>query len=137
MARTMRQVEDENDKDYNQPDDTDDDDDFEVEGDDTDEDDRTDTRWVGDNDRFTAFLYWLSGNECSDEDKKEITDSFNLLCGCFTAEDLLTDVRRSGLFSISEIDDSVLEIITRARKEIKTQDEDEVCYLRMLKEESI
>ena len=107
--------------------------------DDTDDEDDGDltSRWVGDNDRLKTFLYWLSGNECSDEDEKEITDSFNLLCGCFTAEDLLTDVRRSGLFSISEIDNSVLEIITRARKEIKTQDEDEVCYLRMLKEESI
>ena len=105
--------------------------------DDEDDGDLTNCRWVGDNDRLKAFLYWLSGKECSDEDEKEITDSFNLLCGCFTAEDLLTDVRRSGLFSISEIDNSVLEIITRARKEIKTQDEDKVCYLRMLKEESI
>ena len=128
MARTMRQVEDENDKDYNQPDDTDDDDDFEVEGDDTDEDDRTDTRWVGDNYRFTAFLYWLSGNECSDEDKEEITSSFNLLCGCFTAEKLLTDVKKSGLFSGEEIDNSVLETIRHACKKIKTSEDDDKCY---------
>ena len=131
MSRMMRQGEDENDKDYNQPD-TDDDDEF-----DTDEDDRTDTMWVGDNDRFNAFLYWLSGNECSDEDKKEITSSFNLLCGCFTAEKLLTDVKKSGLFSSEEVDNSVLEIIRRARKEVKTsEDEDKSDYLGMLGNEN-
>ena len=131
MSRMMRQGEDENDKDYNQPD-TDDDDEF-----DTDEDDRTDTMWVGDNDRFNAFLYWLSGNECSDEDKKEIASSFNLLCGCFTAEKLLTDVKKSGLFSSEEVDNSVLEIIRRARKEVKTsEDEDKSDYLGMLGNEN-
>ena len=122
---------DETDQDYSQPDDTDDED-YEEEDYNSNEDDTIESRWVGDKDRFYAFLYWLSGNECSDEDKREITSSFNLLCGCFTAEDLLTDVRRSGLYSIKEIDDTVLEIISHARKEIKTQDEDEICYLKML-----
>ena len=134
MSRMMRQGEDENDKDYNQPD-TDDDEEF-----DTDEDDRTDTMWVGDNDRFNAFLYWLSGNECSDEDKKEISESFNLLCGCFTAVNLLTEVRRSGLFSIKEVDNSVLEIIRLAHKDVKTSEEFEAevkCdYMGMLSNEN-
>merc|ERR1711934_1175787 len=93
------------------------DDDTGDEEDEDDEDDGHDCRWVGDNDRFDAFLYWLSGNECSDEDKKEITNSFDLLCGCFTAEKLLTDVRMSDLFSIKDIADHVLEIMSFARRE--------------------
>ena len=128
---------DKEDKDYSQPDDTDDtdDDDYEEEDSNTDEEDKTGYRWVGDKDRFHAFLYWLSGNECSDEDKEEITGSFNLLCGCFTAKDLLTGVRRSGLFSIEEITNTVLDIISHARKDIRTSeefDEDENNYFGML-----
>ena len=126
----------EEDNDYSQPDDIDDDD-YEEEGDDAGEIDNTDNRWVGDNDRFNAFLYWLSGNECSDENKKEITSSFNLLCGCFTAEKLLTDVKKSGLFSVEEVDNSVLEIIRHARKDIKTsEDEDKCDYMGMLGKEN-
>ena len=131
VSRLVRNDAIEDDQDYSQPDDTDDED-CEEEDYNSDDDDMIESKWVGDKDRFYAFLYWLSGNECSDEDKREITSSFNLLCGCFTAEDLLTDVRRSGLYSIKEIDDTVLEIISHARKEIKTQDEDEICYLKML-----
>jgi len=99
------------------------------------EDDTHDCKWVGDNDRFDAFLYWLSGNECSDEDRKEIKNSFDLLCGCFTAEKLLTDVRKSDLFTIKEIDDSVLEIMRFARKEMMTSEvvnNEEFCYMGML-----
>ena len=66
---------------------------------------------------FNAFVLWLSENDCTDEDKKEITNSFDLLCGCFTAEKLLTDVRKSNLFSIKDIADHVLEIMSFARRE--------------------
>ena len=62
-------------------------------------------------DRLKAFVFWLSGNECSDEDKKEIKDSIDLMHSCFTARKLLTEVRQSGLFSIKEVDDRVLEVI--------------------------
>ena len=75
--------------------------------------------YVKDDDRLKAFLFWLSGNECSDEDKKEIKDSIDLMHSCFTAEKLLTCVRRSGLYSIKEIDDRLLEIISCARKELE------------------
>ena len=121
------------DQDYVGSDDTDEDD--EEDDDDTDHEDNGDDGWVGDIDRFKAFLYWLSRNECSDEDKKEIIDSFNLLCGCFTADDLLTDVRQSGLYSMKEINDCVLEMIGRAKREMKISanfKEDEFCYLEML-----
>ena len=94
--------------------------DVEFQGDDDDEeeideevesDDETDCIRIADDVRFDAFEFWLTRNECSDEVKKEIMDSFDLVGGSFTAEKLLTDVRRSGLYSIEEIDRSVLEII--------------------------
>ena len=129
----------EDDKDYV----NDDDDTGDEEGDeDTDEDDKEDEedcKWVGDNDRFDAFIYWLSGNECSDEDRKAIINSFDLLCGCFTAEKLLRDVRKSDLFSSKYIDDSVLEIMEFARQEMiikrKNKMEKEFCYSGMLLED--
>ena len=58
---------------------------------------------------FDAFVFWLSENECSDEDKQEIVDSFYF--DDFTVKELLTDVRRSGLYSIEKIDTQVLEIL--------------------------
>ena len=106
------------DKEYVYDDDTCDEDDVDDEESEDDEDEGHDCRWVGDNDRFDVFVYWLSGNECSDEDRKEITNSFDLLCGCFTAEKLLTDVRKSDLFSIKDIADHVLEIMSFARREM-------------------
>ena len=68
---------------------------------------------VTDYDRLKAFVFWLSGNECSDEDKKEIKDSIDLKHSCFTARKLLTEVRQSGLFSIKEVDDRVLEVLSK------------------------
>jgi len=86
---------------------------------DNEEDDEDDEDLPGDTDdadRLNAFLFWLSGNECSEEDKKKIKDSINLTLSCFTAEKLLTDGRRSGLYSIKEIDDRVLDILRHMRK---------------------
>merc|ERR1712110_312851 len=51
---------------------------------------------VGDSkERLDAFVFWLSENECSEEDKKEITDSF--IFDEFTSDELLTDIRKSEL----------------------------------------
>ena len=111
--------EDDNDEDEDEEDDDDDIED-EDEDEDSDEDDEDLPYDTNDADRLNAFVYWLSGNKCSDEDKKEIIDSIDLKKSCFTAEKLLTDVRRSGLFSIKEIDERVLEIIrfTRSHRNV-------------------
>ena len=68
-----------------------------------------------DDERLNVFVFWLSGNDCSDEDKKEIKDSIDLKKRCFTAEKLLTDVRQSGLFSVKEVDDRVLDIVRKKK----------------------
>ena len=73
--------------------------------------------------RFHAFMFWLSGNVCSEVDKKEIKDSIDLIGGCFTPEKLLTDVRRSGLFSIKEVDGSVFHLVRRMRAELEMKDQ--------------
>ena len=77
------------------------------------EDEEDDEENEVDDDRLNVFVFWLSGNECSDEDKKEIKDSIDLKKSCFTADKLLTDVRQSGLFSIKEVDDRLLDIIRK------------------------
>ena len=90
---------------------------------DSDEEDDEDEDWNKETDKripttkeeFDAFAFWLSVNECSDKDTREIANSFNF--DDFTAQDLLTDVRRSGLFSIKKIDARVLEILAEKEKE--------------------
>ena len=103
------------DEDDEDEDDDDEDDDEENLGDDeeNEEDDEVSADDTDDADRFSAFVFWLSGNDCSDEDKKEIKDSIDLKKSCFTADKLLTDVRQSGLFSIKEVDDRLLDIIRK------------------------
>ena len=59
-------------------------------------------------DTFDAFVFWLSGNEIKEKEKKLILDNFKL--DDFTGEELL-DVRKSGLFSIEEIDEQLTEIL--------------------------
>ena len=58
--------------------------------------------------RLDAFVFWLTENECSYDDKRRITESFNF--DAYTVEELLTDVRSSGLYSVEKIDRRVLEI---------------------------
>merc|ERR1719154_129202 len=99
---------------------TDDDDDEEEIDEEVESDDETDCIRIADDVRFDAFKFWLTRNECSDEVKKEIMDSFDLVGGSFTAEKLLTDVRRSGLYSIEEIDRRVLEIIRCSQNAVST-----------------
>ena len=56
------------------------------------------------------MMFWLSGNEgCTLEDRREISDCLNF--DDFTTEELLTDVKTSGIYSVKRIDDRVLENI--------------------------
>jgi len=59
--------------------------------------------------RFQCFLAWYEANEeiCSDEDKKEILQSFNF--DHFTGEELVNVVGRSGLLPRKEVDRMVVE----------------------------
>ena len=73
-------------------------------------------------DTFDAFVIWYSKNKlkCSDQDRRDIADSFDL--DDFTGVELLTDVRKSGLFSVEIIDTRVLNILNVQQKEIKLSD---------------
>ena len=53
-------------------------------------------------DEFYAFMFW---NEISEDDKMEIVEHFEEFLDDFTAEELLSDVKKSGLFSAKIIDD--------------------------------
>ena len=67
--------------------------------------------------RLKAFMVWLSQNEVTEEQQKEIVDSFNL--EEFSAEELLTEVRDSGLFSAKKIDERMLELLNEKELKIK------------------
>ena len=66
--------------------------------------------------RLNAFMVWLSENEVTEEQKKEIVESFNLKE--FSAEELLTGVRDSGLFSAKKIDERLLELLKEKESKI-------------------
>ena len=66
--------------------------------------------------RLKAFMVWLSENEVTEEQKKEIVESFNLKE--FSAEELLTGVRDSGLFSAKKIDERLLELLKEKESKI-------------------
>ena len=72
--------------------------------------------------RFDAFVFWYSQNKlkCSDQDRRRITDSFSFTD--FTGEELLTDVRQSGLYSVKKIDMRVLDILNGQQKDITYRD---------------
>ena len=65
----------------------------ETEENENDDEDDYDLRTPSTKNLFDAFVLWLSENDCTDEDKKEITDSFDF--EDFKARELLTDVRMS------------------------------------------
>ena len=88
-----------------------------VEEDDDDHDVDLDTRITSPEERFDAFVFWLSENECTAGEKQRISESFNLYC--FTAEELITDVRKSGLYSIEKIDRILLEKMESLRDGLK------------------
>ena len=71
--------------------------------------------------KFDAFLFWLSENDCSEDEKKEIVDSFDL--DNFTAEKLLKDVRLSGLYSISTICSKAIDIVAEKNHQIRQLEE--------------
>jgi len=101
--------------------------------------DEEETRWADDCDIFYAFVFWLSGNQnqCSDEDKKEITNHIDLTYHLFTAERLLTDVRRSGLYSIKKVDDILSELLMeKDQRELENESKlkDKNAEIRSLKE---
>ena len=98
-----------NDEDYNEDYNEESDEDTDEESDE--EDEVKDSRMPTTKEGFDAFVFWLTENECSDEDKREIADSFDF--SDFTGKELLTDVRRSGLYSIEKIDTRVLEILEK------------------------
>ena len=70
--------------------------------------------------RLDAFVFWLTENYCSDHDERKITESFNF--DAFTVEELLTDVRDSGLYSIEKIDRRVLNIHQRVQRNLKLKE---------------
>ena len=69
-----------------------------------------------------AFMFWLSDNEIGEGDKMEIAKHFEFYLQEFTAEELLTDVKKSGLFSMKMIDDRVVEILQDNDRELKAKD---------------
>ena len=71
--------------------------------------------------KFDAFVFWLSENDCSEEEKKEIVDSFDL--DDFTVEELLKDVRLSGLYSISTVCSKVIDIVAEKNQQIRHLEE--------------
>ena len=53
-------------------------------------------------------MFWLSGNECTEEDKRDILDSIDF--NEFTVKDLLDNVRKSGLYPEDRIERRVIEM---------------------------
>lgn len=76
-----------------------------------------DDRIPSNKESFDALVFWLSENDCTSEEKKKMKGFFNL--DYFTAEDLLTYVKKSGLYSVEEIDRRVLEKCRCNVKEMK------------------
>ena len=62
-------------------------------------------------------MVWLTENEASEKQKTEIVESFNF--EDFTAEELLTSVRDSGLYSAKRIDERVLDLLKNKDMKIK------------------
>ena len=84
--------------------------------------------------RFDAFVFWLTKSQCDDKDRTDITESFCL--SDFTGQELLTDVRRSGLFSIQDIDSKVLEILNSCQDNVlKKEKEITTCRKDLVKKE--
>ena len=68
---------------------------------------------------FDAFVIWLSENEATEEQKDEIVKSFNF--EDFTVNELLTSVRKSGLYTISRIDERVLDLFNEQEDLVQHQ----------------
>ena len=70
--------------------------------------------------RFDIFVLWLSDNECTDEDKKEMTDSFKF--EDFDVYQLITVVMKSNLYSTQKINRRVLDLFSNLNKTIVEQE---------------
>ena len=79
--------------------------------------------------KFDAFMFWLSENDCGEYEKNAIVYSFKF--DDFTADELLTEVRMSGLYSISMISSRALEILQKKEEIIKDRDQ-ELCSSKAL-----
>ena len=67
--------------------------------------------------RYDAFMAWLSKNKVTEEQKIEIVESFDF--EDFTAEELITSVRDSGLYSGQKIDKRLLDIFKEQDLKLK------------------
>ena len=69
--------------------------------------------------RFDAFMVWLLENKVTEEQKTEIIESLDF--EDFTAEELLTSVRDSGLYSVKKIDKRLLDIFKEQESKLKAK----------------
>ena len=69
--------------------------------------------------RFDAFMVWLLENKVTEEQKTEIIESLDF--EDFTAEELLTSVRDSGLYSGKKIDKRLLDIFKEQESKLKAK----------------
>ena len=60
-------------------------------------------------DRLIAFQLWMSRNNISADERKEIVENFDL--ETFSVEELMTIVKSSGLFPLNVIDKRVLYLV--------------------------
>ena len=67
--------------------------------------------------KLNSFVAWLSANEITEEQKKEIVESFDF--EDFTVEELLTSVRDSGFYSVKKIDERLLELFKKQKETIE------------------
>ena len=67
--------------------------------------------------KLNSFVAWLSANEVTEEQKKEIVGSFDF--EDFTVEELLTSVRDSGLYSVKKIDERLLDLFKEQKETIE------------------
>ena len=67
--------------------------------------------------KFDAFVFWRTANPLRDEDKSEIVKCFKF--EDFTGDELLTTVRKSGLYKDNEIDERLRVIIKKKDNRIE------------------
>ena len=80
--------------------------------------------------KFDAFKFWLSENDCGEDEKNAIVDSFNF--DDFTADELLTEVRMSGLYSVSKVTSKALEIFHKKDQLICNQEQEIISNQTLL-----
>ena len=66
-----------------------------------------------------AFILWLSKNDVTDKQKNEIVDSIDFKD--FTVENLMTSVRKSGLYPANQIDERVLDLFNDQNQLVQRQ----------------